>query len=127
MIGRINILKINILPKILYLFQNVPLPPPVDFFHKINKLFRGFIWGNYNARVRQSCLHPAYDKGGLKSPNIIWYYWAVQLRTIKFYFATGDVSQWKAMDLENLSLPLSMYLHSDKLSNLIKQTVNPNS
>ena len=125
MIGRINILKMNILPKILYLFQNIPLPPPDDFFNKDNKLFSGFIWGNYSARVRQSLLYQSNDKGGLKSPNILWYYWAVQLRTIKFYFATGDVPQWKEMESENLSLPLSMYLYSDKMSNLIKQFANP--
>lgn len=99
----------------------------MTFFYKVNKLFRGFIWGNYCSRVRQSLLYLSHDKGGLKSPNITWYYWAVQLRTIKFNFATEDVPQWKEMESKNLGLPLSMYLYSDKMTNLLKKHCQPNS
>lgn len=98
----------NILPKILYVFQNVPLSPPGDFFYKIDKIFREFIWENNHARTRQSLLYVSYEKRGLKCPNVSWYYWAVQLRTIKFYFATENVPQWQEMESEDLSLPLSM-------------------
>ena len=88
LIGRINIIKMNILPKILYLFQNIPMSPPDGFLKEVNKLFSGFIWQNNKARIRLSLLQLPHSNGGLKCPNITWYYWAVQLRAIKFYFAT---------------------------------------
>lgn len=76
MIGRINILKMNVLPKLLYMFQNIPLPPPSDLFLRIKKIFVGFIWNNKRARLRLSLLYLPFDRGGLKCPNMLWYYWA---------------------------------------------------
>lgn len=37
LIGRNRILKMNILPKLLYPFQNIPLLPSPDFFPKMTK------------------------------------------------------------------------------------------
>lgn len=37
LIGRINILKMNVLPKLLHLFQNIPLPLPLSDFTKLRK------------------------------------------------------------------------------------------
>lgn len=65
--------------------------------------------GKYNL------FYTPYSKGGLKSQNITWHYWAVKLRTIKFYFAKSDIPQWKEMESESLSLPLPQYLYSDTL------------
>lgn len=39
MIGRINIIKMTILPQCLYYFQTLPLPLPNMFYEKLNKLF----------------------------------------------------------------------------------------
>lgn len=89
-IGRINILKSNILSKLLYLFQNIPLSPPSDLFSRIKKLFVKFIWNNRKARLRLSLLYLPFDRGGLKCPNLMLYYWAAQLRSITFYFSTND-------------------------------------
>lgn len=53
-IGRINVLKMNSLPKLLYLFQNIPLPPPPDVFSRLKKLFNNFIWRNRRPRLSLS-------------------------------------------------------------------------
>lgn len=72
---------------ILCIFQNIPLPPPDDFLQKLKKLIIGYIWKNNQARIRLS--HLAYSKGGVKCPDMTWYYWAVQFRSIK-HFTPGS-------------------------------------
>ena len=126
-IGRINILKMNIIPKLLYLFQNIPLPPPHSLFSSLKKKFTAFIWNNRRARVRLSLLYLPYDRGGLAVPNIQWYYWAAQLRSTMFYFASDLTPAW--LDIEKCSvepkLPLNLYLYSAEAKKLKKDTKNP--
>ena len=45
LIGRINIIKMNLIPKILYIFQNVPLPPPDEFFSEDKKVIHRIYMG----------------------------------------------------------------------------------
>ena len=85
MIGRINVLKMSILPKYLYLFQSTPLAPPLSFFRSLEKLFSSFIWNN--RRPRLTLFYLPFDRGGLQLPNLMWYYWAAQIRAGIFYFA----------------------------------------
>lgn len=42
--GRCNIIKMNVLPKFLYLFQALPIAIPKYYFKKIHSLLTGFIW-----------------------------------------------------------------------------------
>ena len=125
LIGRINILKMNILPKLLYLFQNIPLSPPVGFFPMMEKLFRNFIWNSRRPRLRLSLLYLPYDRGGLRCPNILWYYWAAQLRTMMFYYSEEGSPSWRNMESDSLKLPLPTYLHSNSFKMLKKSTINP--
>lgn len=86
MIGKLNILKMNILPKFLYLFQTIPLPPPNDFFTKMKRIFCNFIWNNRHSRLRMTLLYLPYDRGGLGVPFLQGYYWAAQLRAASYWF-----------------------------------------
>ena len=115
----------NILPKLLYLFQNIPLPPPPDFFSKTKNMFVRFIWKNRRARLRLSLLYLPYDRGGLKCPNLMWYYWAAQLKSIMFYFSTDKLPHWTEMESHGLVLPFPSYIYSDTVKRLKKQTKNP--
>lgn len=72
-----------------------------------------------------SLLHLPYNKGGLTCPNIEWYYWAAQLRSIRYYFNTKDAPQWTEMESHFLTPSLPLYLFSDTKINLIKKSKNP--
>lgn len=100
LMGKINTLKMNVLPKLLYLFQNLPLPPPSNLFSQLKTLFIKFLWNNRRPRQRLSLLYLPYDRGGLKCPNPLWYYWAAQLRTMMFYFSEENVPLWREMEGE---------------------------
>lgn len=126
MVGRINSLKMTILPKFLYLFQCIPLPPPPNFFTSMNKLFRDFIWNNRKARLRLTLLYLPFDRGGLKLPNLKLYYWSCQLWTASFWFKSHLSLSW--VDIERFTstnLPLQLYLYSAKPGKLKKNTDNP--
>lgn len=125
LMGRINSLKMNVLPKLLYLFQNLPLPPPSNLFSQLKTLFIRFLWNNRRPRLRLSLLYLPYDRGGLKCPNPLWYYWAAQLRTLMFYFSEENVPLWREMEGDSLKLPLPIYLYSANFKRLKNNTKNP--
>lgn len=63
LVGRINLVKMVILHKFLYLFEHIPIRINKSFFNGLDSILRAFIWGNKPARLRKSKLPKA--KGGL--------------------------------------------------------------
>ena len=79
MIRRINIIKMSMLPKFLYLFQSIPLPLSAPFFNRLRRIITNFILNNKRARLHLSLIYLPVDRGGLRLPNMKLYYWAAQL------------------------------------------------
>jgi hypothetical protein len=52
MLCRINIIKMNILPMLIYLFQALSVSIPSNFLNKINGLLSNFIWTGKTSRVK---------------------------------------------------------------------------
>lgn len=94
LVGRVNIVKMSVLPKFLYLFQNLPINPPHSFFKKVHSLVSSFIWNNKTPRVRMSVLHLPYESGGLKLPNFYYYFLSSQLTQFQQWFLDNSCS-WK--------------------------------
>ena len=126
MIGRINLIKMSIIPTFIYLFQALPLPLPSNFYKKTDSIFSQFIWNSRKGRIRLKLLYLPYERGGLRVPNLKWYYWATQLSSAMYYFSSSTPPAWVNIEQKSVSdLPIKQYLYSSDIKTLKKQTRNP--
>lgn len=100
LLGRINVIKMNILPWLNYLFQNLPCYLNTSFFKSLNSHISRYIWNNKQQRVGLSKLCKPKDLGGLSLPNFQLYYWAAQLKTITSWVMNRQDALW--IDFESL-------------------------
>lgn len=99
--SRIEIIKMNILPGILYLFQSLPTEIPTSQFREWNKKISRFIWAGKRPRIKYATLQIPKDKGGLALPNLLEYYYAAQTRPLVYWCDPEYTARWKDIDFDS--------------------------
>uniref|UniRef100_A0A2D4HEM4 Reverse transcriptase domain-containing protein n=1 Tax=Micrurus lemniscatus lemniscatus TaxID=129467 RepID=A0A2D4HEM4_MICLE len=67
LLGRIATIKMNILPKFLYIFQMIPIKVHRKFFEEFNKIIAKFIWQGKKPRINLKAMQDMKSRGGRHS------------------------------------------------------------
>lgn len=87
----------NVLPRIRFYRQMVPISLPRSFFSTINSLFVKYVWHGKSPRLALRTLQSPEQEGGMDVPVIYTYYAAITLQRID-WFHNVTIKSWVPLE-----------------------------
>lgn len=103
--GRTAMMKMKILPKLLFLFNNLVLNISMEILQDIQRLINNFIWNSKRPRINLSLLCQKVKDGGVALPMVLFYYYAARLSNMVQWWHPRTRMYW---EVEQLGIPLSL-------------------